>query len=317
MSRSHGGGRGNTINKLRGGSIGSHTEAAVNNVDTKFFVITPQSIISALPRKFQDICDGRTVIKVVVGSKPLEQITKKFQIAKDARTDSQRCDALASAFTRMGCNLITQLQARRPSDGKVQPIMLIILPLGKNIESLHEIKSTSADKQGHRFALCSEELCFNIPEDGKYLCAHHQNAERKCTVCDGVLVKGSCPSCRSAANKAKDCIIPDCGNKRLINQTVCSNACQKKKKDLTFCQKCKEKVVVDTSQFDDREWHEDCQDILCDDCWKEPVKLCRYCQVRIARRGVQCLQCSNKKEKNKTKKSVDPEWFVEMKKELS
>ena len=57
--------------------------------------------------------------------------------------------------------------------------------------------------------------------------------------------------------------------------------------------------------------------LCCTDCWKQPFTLCKYCQERIAKLGVQCKRCQRKKKENKTKHKQDPSWFTEMLKRKS
>jgi len=303
--------------------------AAIKNPSTKFVVVATSAEISMLPQELQKKCKEQTVVKISTESKPMELITKKLQIAKHAAsTDTDRKLAVIQTFTTTGCPVITDIQLVRPSDSEVKSFMFVILPQGMEVDDMHELTQLKcgarsiADGAGQSIPLCKENLCFNLPMADKKRCAlhHEEHEERMCSVCNEVRITDRglvCTSCRTAANEDQLCKVPTCNNKRKGAYATCSAACKKNLSNFTFCQMCKDKEVVDTSQFDDREWHEDCQGLLCVDCWKEPFKLCSYCQVHIARTGVQCLPCSKIKKDNKTKKKNEPEWFVEMKKKLS
>jgi len=318
LHRLNGGGWASVINEKRGGTGPQHIAAAIENPSTKIVNLATSAEVSMLPQVLQKKYKERTVVKINAESKPLELICKKLQIAKHAAsTDADRKTAIINTFTKTGCPVITDIQLVRSSDKKVHTFLFVILPQGMEVDDMHELKASNSDR-GKTIPLCMDELCFNMPMAGKKRCAlHHEEHEDKmCSVCEEVRITGRslvCSSCRTAANTAKDCKVPTCNNKRKGLSSCCSAACKKNLSNFTFCQRCDEKEVVDTSQFE----HEDCQGLLCVDCWKKPFRLCSYCQVRIARGGVQCRPCEKIKKGNKTKKENEPEWFVEMKEKLS
>ena len=310
LHRSQGGGITNAINERRGGTGPTHIAAAIKNPSTTIVDTATSADVAKLQQGLRKMCKERTVVKINTAPEPMKKIAKKLQIARDATsTDAERKKVITKTFTSTGCNVISNIDLVRQSDKKVQSFMFVILPQGMEVDDMHELTASKQSRHhGTIISLCKEERCLKLPMAGKKRCADCDNKEKMCSVCNeapAVKEQTMCYSCRDAANKAKLCKVPTCNNNRLSNRTTCSNACQTKLSDYDFCQKCNEKVVVDTSQFDDREWYEDCQGLLCVDCWKEPVKLCRYCQVRIATRGAQCLPCE-KTEKEKTSNNINP-----------